>query len=902
MKGLLRWITIALLGCLLTIGLHIPPGVRAQAPVVSQEAAVQLMQTGKQQYDAGQFAEAAKSLQQAASLYAAISDRPGQAQSLSLSSLAYQKLGQWQNAQTSINTSLNLLGVPDQPIQNPLILAQVFNAKAHLQLAQGQTEAALETWQTAETLYRQGQDQTGMLGSQMNQVQALRSLGLLRRAEKQLSAIEQALLQLPDSSLKVAGLQNLGTVRRQSGDVQRSRDLLLQALQLAEKLRLADLESQVHLNLGNSDQSLASRAKELNDTATAQQASQSALRHYQQAAAMARAPATRLQGQVNHLSLLLDSGQERLAQAVWSDLEQTLPRLPASRSTVYAQVHLALNWMKAGQAGRSQSEGEVSAAFDQIPDLLNRAVQQAQAIEDQRAISYALGALGQWWESAQRWEAASATTQQALQIAQAITAPDLVYQWQWQMGRLRQRQAEQRSGRSQADATAIAHYTQAIKILGELRSDLVALNPDVQFSFRDSVEPVYRQLVDLLLRGSPTQANLTQARRVIEALQLAELDNFFRDACAKPESVEIDDLDATAATVYPILLDDRLEVILKLPGQETLRHYSHAGVSVSQVNAAIESFQLALQRRSTSPSDFKRTALPLYDWLIRPFERELESAIDRSQSQIKTLVFVLDGPLRNIPPAALNDGNRYLVERYAIAITPGLQLVDPQPLQREQLQALIAGTSDAPSFQREGLSPIDNVEIELIGIQQQVSRSQKLANQAFLKENVQQQIRSRPFNVVHIATHGQFSSNPEQTFILDWNQRITIRDLDTLLRLRDGNADDYPNGGTALHRSPIELLILSACETASGDNRAALGLAGIAIRAGARSTLATLFRVNDASTAELMIRFYRQLADPRVTKAEALRSAQLAFLTEYPDTDYHRPYYWSGFILVGNWL
>ena len=134
-------------------------------------------------------------------------------------------------------------------------------------------------------------------------------------------------------------------------------------------------------------------------------------------------------------------------------------------------------------------------------------------------------------------------------------------------------------------------------------------------------------------------------------------------------------------------------------------------------------------------------------------------------------------------------------------------------------------------------------------------------------------------------------SCPENTYILDWNQPIKVKDFDTLVRVKDQNIV-----------SPVELLVLSACETATGDKRAALGLAGVAIRAGARSTLASLWQVNDASTAQFMIKLYQQFNNPQITKAEALRSAQLSFLKDYPDTDYNRPYHWAPFILVGNWL
>jgi CHAT domain-containing protein len=142
--------------------------------------------------------------------------------------------------------------------------------------------------------------------------------------------------------------------------------------------------------------------------------------------------------------------------------------------------------------------------------------------------------------------------------------------------------------------------------------------------------------------------------------------------------------------------------------------------------------------------------------------------------------------------------------------------------------------------------------------------------------------------VVHLATHGQFSSKAEDTFILTWDDRININQLNNVLKTRDRTES-----------SIIELLVLSACQTAVGDKRAALGLAGMAVRAGARSTLASLWSVNDAATASFMIQFYQNLADSKVTKAEAVRRAQQSLLQ---NPEYSHPYFWAPFILVGNWL
>jgi CHAT domain-containing protein len=287
-----------------------------------------------------------------------------------------------------------------------------------------------------------------------------------------------------------------------------------------------------------------------------------------------------------------------------------------------------------------------------------------------------------------------------------------------------------------------------------------------------------------------------------------------------------------------------------------------------------------LQQQLVKPFSLKRTqslSNRVYDWLLKPAEDAF------IQSQIKTLVFVLDGSLRNIPMAALYDGKQYLVQKYAVALTPGLQLLAPKSLAREELKTLMAGLTEA----RQGFSALSNVALEVEGIQSEVPGT-VLLNQEFTLTTIQNEIKSAPFPVVHLATHGQFSSEAEETFILTWDGRLNVNELENVLRNRD---ESQPNA--------IELLVLSACQTATGDKRAALGLAGVAVRAGARSTIATLWSVNDQSTARLMSEFYQVLTRTKGSKAEALRLAQLSLLQE---PSFQHPRYWAPFVLVGNWL
>jgi CHAT domain-containing protein len=223
-----------------------------------------------------------------------------------------------------------------------------------------------------------------------------------------------------------------------------------------------------------------------------------------------------------------------------------------------------------------------------------------------------------------------------------------------------------------------------------------------------------------------------------------------------------------------------------------------------------------------------------------------------------------------------------LIEQYAVALSPSLQLFDPKPLQSVQLNALALGLEEA----RHGFSRLTHVGNELAQIQSEM-QSQVLLNQQFTKQAFQTEIDAQPFSIVHLATHGQFSSNADETFVLAWDKTINVSELNNLLRSRERQ------------QQPLELLVLSACETAAGDRRAVLGLAGVAIRAGARSTIASLWSVNDESTALLMNRFYQTLSDRDRGRAEALRQAQLALLKT---PEYQLPIFWAPYVLIGNWL
>jgi CHAT domain-containing protein/lipopolysaccharide biosynthesis regulator YciM len=850
------------LGLLISLGLLVlsvvvlPPTVAftpTNSTVVQSES---LEQQGRRLYEAEQFSEAVTAWQRSLDGSKASNNPAQQAMILSNLSLAYQQLGQWQQASQAIAASIRLIQSSSLTAN---LLAQTLDVQGRLEFAQGHTQSALTAWQQAAEIYSQQNSPILLTRNHINQAQALQALGLYRQARSLLTETTQTLQKEPNTALKAIGLRSLGNVLRMTGDLDQSRQVLEQSLRVAQGAADSAVIDNALLDLGN--------------TVRLQKDSQTALKYYQQAAT-STSSSTRIQALLNQLSVLIEQQQFSQAESLLPQIQAQIEQLPLNRSTVYANINFAQSLVKL-----NNRNSEIAARREPPPAIVQRlekAVQQAKALGDLRTESSAIGTLGTLYETAQQWSQAREFTQQALFKAQAIQASEIAYRWQWQLGRLLNQQGE--------ISGAIAAYDVALQTLQSLRYDLVAMNPDVQFSFREAVEPVYREFVELLLRsrsGSKAevpQANLLKAREVIESLQLAEVNNFLREACLEDKQQidrVIDQADRSAAAIYPIILADRLEVILKLP-QQPLRHHTIA-IPQQTVNKVLDELRQNLRKPHTVRT-VQSLSGQVYDWLIRPI------AADLATSQVKTLVFVLDGNLRTIPMSVLYDGQQYLVEQYSLALTPGLQLIAPKPLKQLNLKALAAGVSDAQPPQFSGLP---NVLLELKEIQSAVS-GRVLLNQQFTTQNLQNQVDSQPFSIVHLATHGQFSADVEQTFILAWDKPMKVNDLSRLLRSKD-------NQGT----EAIELLVLSACQTAIGDKRAALGIAGVAVRAGARSTIASLWNVNDASTAALMHQFYQVLSSNQGTKAEALRQAQLALL-KHPK--YQRPMFWAPYILVGNWL
>jgi CHAT domain-containing protein len=558
-----------------------------------------------------------------------------------------------------------------------------------------------------------------------------------------------------------------------------------------------------------------------------------------------------------------DKAREELFQVVTE-----LVTLPNSHDQAYALI-------SAGRLFATATKGEPANPGDKL--LANQAFEagavSAEVIDDRRALSYALGYQAELYEQAGRTEDALLLARQATFAAQRASAPEILYRWQWAVGRLLAEQGE--------IDPAIESYERAVYTLNAIRPDLVGGYRAGQKSFREEVGPLFLQLADLELQQAVAEsdpaareASLLRVRDTVEALKGVELADYFQDDCVaalKSKTVGIDQLADRTAAIYPIIFDDRIELLVSLPSGTKL--YT-TRVPSQDVEKVVRGFRGTLERRITH--QYRRPARQVYDWLIRPLSADLDA------ENIDTLVIVPDGVLRLIPMAALHDGERYLVEQYAIATSPGLTLTDPTPIERKNIRVLMTGLTESV----QGFPALPNVEQELKSINA-LYQGTVLQNETFVSQNVQSELQKTSFSIVHIATHGEFSRNAGESYVLTYDGRLDMDDLERYMSM------------TTFREQPIELLTLSACQTATGDDRAALGLAGIAVKAGARSALATLWFINDQASAVLIAEFYAQLQDPSLSKVKALQQAQLKLLE---DRRYRHPIYWSPFLLIGNWL
>jgi filamentous hemagglutinin family protein len=740
-----------------------------------------------------------------------------------------------------------------------LMAALTATSEGSRALHSGQFDDAVNNFEQASVMYAEAGDTAA-------RNQALRSLSQAQQAtgdyEGSVATLNRLLSAAEDSDDEAGiaqALASLGNAYIALEQPERAREHLSRGITVAIAAEKPEIAA---LNLNN-----------LANLEVTQGQYDEALGRYKQSAKLALQAGDRLQAAkalANGARVLLRANQPDATRELLEEAGAELRPVEVTHDKVYVLIHISRTYQRLAQLEDGQR-----ADFRNAYLALEEASTLAEALQDDRAHAYAHGNMAELYEVDGRFDEALVLTREAIAAAERAGAYESLYRWHWQTGRILWAAGNLHD--------ALGAYRRAVAILQITRQETAYSYLREENSFRDSVGPVYRDLVDGLLRVAEQSGDadassglLLEARDTVEMLKAAELRDYFRDECVadlEARAVSVESVSADAAIIYPVFFPDRLELLVSTTSG--LARYT-VPVGEAALNDTIRQFRHALQRPASNA--YLEPAQQLYQWLIVPYEDSLESA------GITTLVFVPGGELRSVPMAALHDGRDFAIRKYGLAVTPILALTDPQPLDREDPRLLLAGISESVS----GAAPLPYVPGELNAIQD-LFGGRVLLDDGFTTGSFIQGMEDRELDVVHIASHGVFTGDPDKSFLLTHDGRISMNELSNYI------------GRTKFRETPLELLVLSACETAIGDDRAALGLAGVAINAGARSALGSLWSISDPATARLIEGFYTELQDPGLTRAEALRRAQVSLL-DAEDGGFQHPYYWSAFLLISNWL
>ncbi|MFK5970538.1 MAG: CHAT domain-containing protein [Candidatus Marithrix sp.] len=593
---------------------------------------------------------------------------------------------------------------------------------------------------------------------------------------------------------------------------------------------------------------------------------------------------------INKLNATLHAKSLNKSMQVLQDTWQQLQTLPANRnkatnfiavgtimlellknSTLNENIAIKLVQPPLSSANRKIVLSYIYIAFSEAANI-------AKALQDNRTTSLAYGRLGELYELERHYTDALTFTRQAIFFAKQGLFPHILYRWYWLQGRIFKMQQEL--------DLAIEAFRLASDTLKPIQQVLDIGYRRLPGNFNDIVKPVHYGLADLLLQkaaitnDSQVKQNLLlEAVEKAELVKVAELQEYFQDECISALQAKNVRLDRLAlpniAILYPLALSDRLVVLVNIDGKF---HQVVVPVTSEKLNEVVWNLRLGLQTRPNNR--FLLQATQLYDWLIRPIETYL--------ANVDTIVVVPDGKLRMIPLSTLYDGKQFLIEKYAMVLTPGLRLVAPKAIEWSDSKILLVGLSESV----QGYPSLPNVPKELNNIREitknNIAGNNSILNAEYSLDSFNNNLKNNEYTVVHLATHGEFDANPENTYLLTYDGKMTMDKLQNVIGL--GRFRD----------KPLELLTLSACKTAVGDDRAALGLAGVAIKAGARSAIATLWFVDDEATSITISDFYNELlSNQGLSKAKALQNAQKKMIAQ---DRYWHPAYWAPFLLIGNWL
>lgn len=490
---------------------------------------------------------------------------------------------------------------------------------------------------------------------------------------------------------------------------------------------------------------------------------------------------------------------------------------------------------------------------------LQKAQKTAQYLKDSQALRYSNLELAYFYQKASNFEKALSYAQQTQLIAQKDFDHDTLYKAYWLAAKI-----YKRINQDQASLTA---YSQAIASLDSINQEMSAKSFQKTTDFQLEIKPIYQEFIDLILeKKNITDKDIIKALSISDKLRLSELQNFFGDNCFELFENRVNQtISSKEATIYSIILQNKTYVILKL---------SNGSFYINKLNITqADLYQLAMEWQNNLINgytwEFQKQGRKLYDLLIRPFDQQL---ID---SKINVLIFVHDGILRNLPMSALFDGQKYLAEKWASTTSLGFNF-KPKTKASKLNEALIFGLS-TNQLGWSSLSMVDN-EVEAVF---ELLGGKTYLNRQFTTEKLTQELESNTsYSIVHLATHGYFSGNPYDSFFLTYDGRVNILQFGEMLK----------------NSANIDLLVLSACETATGSDRSLLGLAGVAARNGVSSTLGSFWLVQDDRQNEIMNSFYYYWQIKKFNKAISLQKVQQDSIKKFS-----HPQKWAALNLIGDY-
>ena len=624
--------------------------------------------------------------------------------------------------------------------------------------AKGAFEAALNPWKSAAESYRRGGQTPALIDTLVDLGGAYQALGQHRLAVKALDEAVTLARDSNDDARLAAALSSLGAVNTFSRDAADAEKTLREAVAAGRRAGGGEAIAPALNNLGN--------------LLGAQEKFASAQAAYREAITAAGSGALAAKARANLANLEIAAGDFGKVPALNAAALEAARALSDSHEKAFTLLRVGKTWEALFEKAPSHPQRRRADAL-RAYEMAGRS---AEAVDDDRALSFALGYSGHLYEQEKKWPEALRLTTRAVFLAQKIQSPDVLYRWEWQIGRILREQGRRDD--------AIAAFQRAVESLKGIRTDLSTRlgNANAHSSFREAAGGAFFDLADLLLQradglrdNGELRACLFLARDTCEQLKTVELEDYFQDDCVnllkkKRETIEdilqakggtkdrtvaaaaLEKATRTTAVVYIIPLRDRTETLISLPnGMRRVK----ARVNAEALTATVHAFREHLEKRTTS--EYLAESWQLYDWLIRPLESIL------AENKIDTLVFVPDGALRTIPMSALHDRAHFLVEKYAIAITPGLTLMEPRPIARTNMTVLASGLSESV----QGYPALPFVEGEMSKLKE-LFHPDTFMNRDFGPAQLEKEFAARPYSIVHIASHGEYIYIYVYIYILEY--------------------------------------------------------------------------------------------------------------------------------------